>query len=158
VKTLSRERIRQAFLTNDTDRMELLNALAMFGWGSFLLRGMVRQDPFMLFPSISQMTRIMPLVHWVAFLWVASALQIAGLLYGLRWARGAAAFVSAALLFAIVWAFGNVEPRFPFVSYAFCLAIGQWACLIRMVAGAKVEPLLSMQKDDSVLPPPDTTL
>ncbi len=148
MRTISKARLRQVYLDSTTHRMETLNALGMLTWGAFLLRGQVRHDPFTLFPSVSQMVRIMPMNHWIVFLWSTAAIQIGGLLYGVRWARGLSSFISAALMISIVWGFGSVEPRFPFVSYAFFLAVGQWMCMIHILTVTKVTALFEQRCDN----------
>lgn len=133
---------KEVFLYAPTCRLELLNACGMAGWATFLARSILANQPSGLFPTITQMIAIMPLWSWVAVLTAVASLQAAGVMYGYRIARGVAAFSAGSILFSIVWAFGVKDMRFPFVSYGFVMACGQWFALVHIIIIDRVQPLV----------------
>lgn len=138
----SRVRLKEMLLFYPTYRLELLNAFSMLTWSGFLARGILRGDGFATFPNLAQMLAIMPLTWWAALIGDIACLQIWGVMYGRKGARVIAAFLASVVLFSLVWVFGLKDIRFPFVSYGFFTACGQWFALIYLMTADTVTPLV----------------
>jgi len=138
----SHTRFKELLMLYPTYRIELLNAFSMLTWSGFLARGILRGDGFEAFPNLAQMLAIMPLTWWVVLLGDIGCLQIWGVVYGRKGARVIAAFLASVVLFSLVWVFGLKDIRFPFVSYGFFTACGQWIALIYLMTADTVTPLV----------------
>lgn len=130
------KRVQNGMLKPPTYRLELLNAAAMILWGFLLTFGSY------IGYNRADMMVVKPLPMWILSLLTIGLLQVVGVLYGFRIIRAVAAAWSGIILFSLVYTVAKRGYLYPFVSFGFVWAIGQYISLYYVIRVEKVRAIL----------------